>query len=102
MLYELIQQQNSTPPLLKRAAEDSLKKAQWRQHHSSPRTATRVTHFQVGDEAPGILVFVLWCRVDPDEAVVTQNHRGTTWQVMEVSLLPFYQGGRNLDQNPLT
>lgn len=68
----------------------------------SPPATMVPTHLQVCSEAPCILFFVFTCWVDPDEAVVTQNHRGTAWQVMEVSLLPFHQGGGNPDQNTLT
>lgn len=59
------------------------------------------THLQVGSEAPRALFFVLRRWVDPDEAIVPQNHGGPTGQVMEVSLLPLDQGWRNLDQHPL-
>lgn len=57
---------------------------------------------QVCDETPCIVFFVLGGWVDPDEAIVAQDHWGTARQVMEVGLLPFHQGGGDLNQNALT
>lgn len=41
---------------------------------SIPTVTMAFTHLQVCNEAPCILFFVLRCWVDPDEAVVAQNH----------------------------
>lgn len=39
--------------------------------------------------------------MDPDEAVVAEDHRRTTGQVVEVSLLAFHKGGRDLNEHAL-
>ena len=41
-------------------------------------------------------------RTDPDIAVVTEDDRRSTRQVVEVSLATFYQRTRNINQNTLT
>lgn len=58
-------------------------------------------HLQVGGEAPSLFILLLWGWVDPDEAIVAKDDRCPTGQVVEVSLLAFHKGGRDLDEHTL-
>ena len=59
------------------------------------------SNLQAGVVAPGLLRLLSWRGVQPHEAVVPQDERGSAGEVVEVSLLPLDQGGRQLHQHTL-
>lgn len=74
---------------------------QTKNHHWQKRAHVPWTHLQVGSVASSLVILLLWGWVDPDEAIVAEDHGGTTGQVMEMSLLAFHKGGRDLNQHTL-
>lgn len=69
---------------------------------TNPTTAEALfPHLQIGDKAPCLFILLLGRWIDPDEAVVAKDHRGAAGQIMEVSLLAFHEGGRDLNEHTL-